>query len=208
MKILVKNINSIESLPLERPDWMDCVRWAQMQKLKAQADKQRCYVSGYLLDVMCRDLGIVNPVYAYTANGKPYFNGEDCTFNISHSGDYAALAYHTGPKPVGVDIQKLRPMRDGMERRLLHEREKALLPEEERARLKDLNRIWAVKESFVKMTGEGLSRDFRTVCVDFSNQTVTGDDGVKGSFLVWEWKEEYYLAVCTADKEETEIIET
>ena len=207
IQIVLKNSNSIESLPSEKPDWMEEKRWKDIQKLKAQVDKKRSFVSGYLLDSMCRDLGIENPDYGYTEKGKPFLNGVDCTFNISHSGDYAALAYHTSTNPIGVDIQKIRPMRDGMERRLLHIKEMKQLPEEYENRLHYLNRLWTVKESFVKMTGEGLSCDFRTVYADFGNAMVTGEDGVVARFSVWEWEEDYYLAVCSTGKEECEIKE-
>ena len=207
IQIVLKNSNSIESLPCEKPDWMEEKRWKDIQKLKAQVDKKRSFVSGYLLDSMCRDLGIENPDYGYTEKGKPFLNGVDCAFNISHSGDYAALAYHTSTDPIGVDIQKIRLMRDGMEKRLLHIKEMKQLPEEYENRMHYLNRLWSVKESFVKMTGDGLSCDFRTVYVDFGNAMVTGEDGIDARFSVWEWDEDYYLAVCSTGKEECEIKE-
>ena len=207
MKIVLKNINSIECLPLEKPGWVEEKRWNGIAAIKAQADKKRSLVSAYLLDAMCRDLKIENPVYGYTRKGKPFFDGVDCAFNISHSGDYVALAYHTKAEPVGVDIQKIRAVREGMEKRILHIKEQAFLPDEEKARLHYLNRLWTVKESFVKMTGEGLSRDFRTVYADFENCMVAGDDGVSAGFFVWEWQEEYYLAVCGVNMEACEIKE-
>lgn len=207
MKILLKNVNSIDRIPINQPVWMENKRWDKIQELKAEADKKRSLVSGYLLDSMCRDLEIDNPVYGYTENGKPFLNGVDCTFNISHSGDYAALVYHADSGTVGVDVQKIRPMREGMERRLLHEKEKSFVPAEETKRMYYLNRIWAVKESFVKMTGEGLSRDFRTMCVDFENGIIVAEEGLTAYFNIWEWKEEYYLAVCTTKREACDIIE-
>lgn len=207
MKILIKNINSIESLPLKKPDWMEDKRWDKIPELKAQADKKRSFVSAYLLDSMCRDLEIANPVYGYTENGKPFLCSADCAFNISHSGDYVVLAYHTNPGSVGVDVQKIRPMREGMERRLLHEKEYSHLPDDSDSRKHYLNSLWAVKESFVKMTGEGLSRDLRSIYVDFEAGTAMGEDGAIACFSVWEWKEDYYLAVCTTNREESEIKE-
>lgn len=207
IQILLKDIRSIRDIPLERPCWVEEKRWNSIQKIRIEADKKRSLVSAYLLDAMCRDLEINNPVYEYTEKGKPFLSGVDSAFNNSHSGDYVALAYHRDTVPVGVDIQQLRVMRDGMERRLLYEKEKALLPEEEKNRWQYLNRLWTIKESFVKMTGEGLSRDFRTVFVDFEKEIVMTDDGIKAEFGVWEWKEDYFLAVCTINSETCEIKE-
>ena len=182
-------------------------RWNSIEQIKSEADKKRSFVSGCLLNHMCRDLEIINPVYSFAEKGKPYLSGADCAFNISHSGDYVVLAYHTKTEPVGVDIQKIRMMRDGMEKRLLHKKESALLPEESEKRLRYLNRLWALKESFVKMTGEGLLRDFRTIYADFDNGMIAGEDGVTAYFSIWEWHEDYFLAVCSAYKEESELKE-
>jgi len=207
MKILLKNINSIDSLPQERPDWMEQMRWERLSSIKANADKKRSLAAGYLLDYMCRDMGLDNSGYVYSGNGKPYFADAVCAFNLSHSGDYALLAYHGTKEPVGVDIQKIRTMRDGMEKRILHEDEKKFLSGDSEWRNRYLNRIWSVKESFVKMTGEGLARDFRTVYTDFENGTVATEDGISAYFRLREWKEDYYLSICSPHREEYEIKE-
>lgn len=207
MQILLKDIRSLRGVPLERPGWVDKKRWNSIQKLKSQADKKRSLTTAYLLDYMCRDLGIDAPVYGYSEKGKPFLVDADCAFNISHSGDYVALVYHMGKEPVGADIQQARKMRDGTERRLLHEKEKSFLPEDVDGRLQYLNRLWAVKESLVKMTGEGLSCDFRTVYVNDKEGIVIKEDGMQAHFGVWEWKEDYYLAVSTMSCEECNIKE-
>ena len=55
-------------------------------------------------------------------NGKPFFPAyPDFHYNISHSGDYAALAF--AGQPVGIDIQKIQgrvlvPAAGGSERRV------------------------------------------------------------------------------------------
>ncbi len=207
IRIFLKSIRSIRDIPVKRPCWVEEKRWNSIQKIRSKADKKRSLVSAYLLDAMCRDLGIKHPVYEYTKTGKPFLSGVNCAFNISHSGDYVALAYHRDTAPVGVDIQQIRVMRDGMERRLLHEKEKILLPEEGKKRWQYLNRLWTIKESFVKMSGEGLARDFRTVYVDDMNGIATGEDGAKAEFCVWNWKDDYFLAVCSVRNEECEIKE-
>lgn len=207
MQIFLKDIRSIRDFPKERPDWVEEKRWIGIQKIKVQNDKLRSLASAYLLDVMCSEFKIYNPVYGYTDRAKPFLVNADCAFNISHSGDYVVLAFHAGTDVIGVDIQQLRVMREGMEKRILHEKE--IVPEfkSEDERREYMNRLWAVKESFVKMTGEGLARDFRTIFVNFMNGTVEVEGGNKAAFSVWRWKEDYYLAVCSANKEEYEIIE-
>ncbi len=207
MQILLKDIRSIEDLPLEKPDWVEEKRWNSIQRMKAEADKKRSFASAFLLDCMCRDVGITNPVYEYTAKGKAFLESVECAFNLSHSGDYVVLAYHKTKEPIGVDIQKMRPMRAGMETRILHAKETGPISGDVKEDTCYLNRLWAIKESFVKMTGEGLARDFRTVYADFEEGTVTTEDGVHAMFSVWEWKNDYFFSVCSEKTEECEINE-
>lgn len=207
IQILLKDIYSIKDIPTKKPCWIEEKRWNSIQKIKTDADKRRSFVSGILLDSMCQDMGINTPVYELTERGKPYLVGVDCAFNISHSGDYVVLAYHANTEPLGIDIQKVRAMRDGMQKRILHEMENSLLPEDSGNEVYHLNRLWAIKESFVKMTGEGLSQDFRTVYVDFENGTVQIGEHIRAQFSVWEWKSDYFLSICSKSKEECVIKE-
>lgn len=207
VQIYIKDIRSMREFPMERPVWVEEKRWNRIQKIKGNEDKKRSLASAYLLNVMCNEFNIDNPVYAYTDREKPFLPNTDCAFNISHSGDYVALACHAGVDSIGVDIQQLHMMREGMEKRILHEKEILPVFKCEDDRRDYLNRLWTVKESFVKMTGEGLARDFRTIYVDFVSSTVSAEPDVQANFSVWKWKEEYYLAVCSVNKEKYEIKE-
>lgn len=207
IKIVLKDIDSMGDIPLNPPDYLENDRWKKIQKLRATADKKRSLASGYLLDYMCRDMQISNPVYDCTERGKPVLKGVESAFNISHSGEYAVLAYHKTQEPIGVDIQKIRTMRKGMEERILHEKEFGCLPENEEEKRSYLNRLWAAKESFVKMTGQGLACDFRTICVDFEAGIIIGNGGEKAYIMVWNWKNDYFLSVCTGNREECELTE-
>lgn len=220
MKILIKNIHSFgDAYPLtdEKPGFMDSVRWEKFLSLKMEADKKRSLASGYLQKQMCKELGITNPKYGYSEKGKPYLKEyENIVFNISHSGDYAVLVYYespsvpeesqaiemakayTVPQAVGIDVQQIRPMREGIKKRILNENEQ-LLPglsvEEETA---FLNRIWSIKESYVKMTGDGLVLDFRKICIGFEKGIVSAKDCETGYFKEYSGLDGYVLSVCKA----------
>ena len=96
------------------------------------------------------------PPMARGGKGKPYFPGlPGRAFNLSHSGPLALCALDS--RPVGVDIQVVRPFRPGLPRRVCSDRELAWVGEGA-DRWERFALLWALKESRVKYTGEGLTR--------------------------------------------------
>ena len=88
-------------------------------------------------------------------NGKPYLTDGDIRFNLSHSGELAAVA--VADQEVGIDVQEVRELHDAaaLARRILAPAEAG----------SDLLRAWARKEAVVKATGEGLRRSLAEVQV-------------------------------------------
>ncbi|MFG6358425.1 MAG: 4'-phosphopantetheinyl transferase superfamily protein [Acetatifactor sp.] len=120
---------------------------------------------------------------AYGLHGKPYIADVPWHYNLSHSGDYVALAM--GDAPVGIDIQQMRPYRDTLVRRFFAEREAAayertgetaayertgaaagpgerLYADRESAygdRTAFFYMLWCRKEAYGKLRGTGLTED-------------------------------------------------
>lgn len=101
-------------------------------------------------------------VFAYQARGKPYLDSPpgDLHLNVSHSGDYALLAFTRGCE-VGVDVEQRRPLND------LLALAKISFSGPEYATLCGLPTrdhsdaffaCWSRKEAFIKTTGEGVSQ--------------------------------------------------
>ena len=81
------------------------------------------------------------PEIAREPGGKPFFPSRpDICFNLSHSHGAAVCALHD--KPVGIDVEKLRPaprrLAEGME-------DEAFF------------RLWTAKEATVKRRGQGVA---------------------------------------------------
>ena len=96
------------------------------------------------------------------AQGKPYFPAYSSVFfNISHTGEYAACA--VAEAECGLDIQRVQPIkRERLLQRTLSEAEyRLVLKSEDRDRT--FCCLWTQKERFLKLTGEGLTRDLRTL---------------------------------------------
>lgn len=88
-----------------------------------------------------RELGLHPlPEIAREVGGKPFFPGcPEICFNLSHSHGAAVCALHD--KPVGIDVEKLRPapkrLASGMENEAFF-------------------RLWTAKEATVKRWGQGI----------------------------------------------------
>ena len=99
--------------------------------------------------------------FCVSPDGKPYLAPETpkaVHFNLSHCADNAALAICETAE-VGVDIEAIRPVRDGFARRFFTAQEAEeidALPDDEQRPA--LFRCWTRKEAFLKATGEGIKR--------------------------------------------------
>jgi phosphopantetheinyl transferase len=87
-------------------------------------------------------------------------------FNISHSGGHVVCA--VCDEPVGIDVEVVKPIDMNIANRFFSEDERERIfsgPEDERGRLGLFYDVWTRKESFIKMTGEGLSRPLKAFSV-------------------------------------------
>ncbi len=96
------------------------------------------------------------------AHGKPYFKDKASFpfFNISHSGAYAVCALATCE--IGIDIQKIQPYSQRLLKRILT-RQELLQLEQSEEKESFFCRLWSQKESYVKWSGQGITREFDTL---------------------------------------------
>jgi hypothetical protein len=93
------------------------------------------------------------------AQGRPFFQGGEADFNISHSANLTAVSYVTGAKPrpsrTGCDVELIRPrgsMREIAESYFSQgERDYIFLQSE--FEIKRFYEIWTLKECFLKLKG-------------------------------------------------------
>lgn len=155
---------------------MSKTRADKYNRLKSKTDKMHCSAVAFLLNKACPE-----KTEFYDKNGKPCI--EDGYISISHSGDWALLA--VSDKPVGIDIEKIRPIDT---KRLI---KKFFCESEincaEDVGLEEFFDLWTRKESMLKVNGEGLS-GLKQTTADRSFLTVSGFEG-------------YCVSVCTDYKE-------
>lgn len=120
--------------------------------------------------------------------GKPLVKDIPLYVSISHSGEYAAAV--ASPSPVGIDIEKIRPVRLGMAAMICTEDEREDIfgslnipsdediEETEREALSlKLLRLWTLKEAYLKAIGTGLAGGLRSVSFKTVGSDIIGPVG-------------------------------
>lgn len=124
-----------------------------------RADRERSMTAGLLLCFCMQKRGVsFEETPCFTEHGKMYF--PDCErlyVNLTHGGDYAAcvLASHD----VGIDLEPVRAFRENVAGRICGKEELRRLMAEENEEEKNryFTRLWTVKESVAKLSGEGIA---------------------------------------------------
>ena len=170
-------------------------RREKVRMIKGEENRSRSIAAGLLLRHMLLEEQIpyAEESFRLGEHGKPRLKKDGVFFNLSHAGTYVAGAL--SDVPVGVDVeQQNRFLQETRNRKLA----KRILTEAEWNRwketgddLQELLRFWTRKESYVKMTGEGMSKAFGTV------------DTIHGKYYkevpLGTPKDRYLISVCTRE---------
>jgi len=125
----------------------------------------------------------------YGPNGKPEItDGPD--FNLSHSGRLAALAI-SYDGALGVDVEEMRPIEDGVARHHFSATEYHALSQFPQSKWLDgFYRCWTRKEAVIKSCGLGLSMPLNSFDVTLSEDAqltrIEGDTPSEWSMLHFE----------------------
>ena len=86
--------------------------------------------------------------YSIDANGKPV--SPNLQFNVSHSKGVVVFAMNKS-RPIGVDIEEIRPIEDNLKRYISTDEEYQLIDNDE-----SFFKVWTSKESLSKCIGIGI----------------------------------------------------
>lgn len=167
----------------------------QVRILEHCQKKDRCQslAASLLLKKALEEEGICYEETCFTKEqgGKPKLLQNGLFFNLAHAQEMAVCVI--SDQQVGVDVERRDRLEGKEQSRKLQIAKKILTPEEwklwEKAgcQTEELISVWTKKESYVKMTGKGLTENLTTVDT-LSNafyQQILVDDG-------------YVISVCTA----------
>ncbi len=102
-----------------------------------------------------------------------------------------------GEIEVGIDVEQIRGISESMEKRVLSKEEREWVSGKEREEA--FIRLWTLKESYVKATGQGLTMNFSKISFQFLNNKKDGQIlcNQKGyCFYQQKIGTDAYLALC------------
>ena len=168
ISIKFDNIKRYEDKALFEKDLqtMPFSRREKIKRLKFQNDKCLSLLAGVLLRDELLKLGITDYDVFYDEKGKPFLKNSNLHFSLSHSGEMAMCVI--SDQNVGCDIEKIKPIDLKIAKRFFTDDEYNEIINSDNPECA-FYRLWTLKESFLKVTGEGLLlplNSFKTVSDD------------------------------------------
>lgn len=170
-------------------------RILRIEKTLNEGQRKQLVCTGVLLNRVLGSMKITSDKIYYGPSDKPELKGiNGVYFNISHSGDYVLLAL--GGQPLGADIQKTVAYKESLISRICGPEERTLIGSD---LVKHLNRVWAVKESYTKLTGDGISKDLKDITYEAADESLlVYDKGVEAARGSVVFSDEIYEGVVLA----------
>jgi len=184
---------------------LSCVSADKSERLRRFYHDQDKY-RGLFADLLIRDTirqrtALPNEEISFTTNeyGKPFLkNRDDVQFNLSHSGAWVVGVVDT--RPVGGDVEQVQPID-------LSISEHYFSPDEHQDLIRKPDKfdyfftLWALKESYIKILGKGLSHPLNAFSIKFADndEIVIKVEGKRIEdifFKQYHIDNEYKMAVC------------
>ena len=148
-------------------------RREQALKFKHEQGRKTCAAAYLLLcEGLRKEYGITEkPVFRYGEHGKPFILGHpEIHFNMSHCREAAICAI--SETPVGIDVESIREYRESLVHYTMNDDEIVEITHSPNPALTFI-RYWTMKEAVLKLSGEGIRNDLKTVLIGFANQIQT-----------------------------------
>ena len=172
------------------PDW----RRDHIMKYLRPCDRKLSLGAWRLLEAALGKRGLSAANVTIGENGKLDCDG--VYFNLSHSGDMVLCAI--SDDPVGCDIEKAANAPMEVAERYFSDSERQYINGAENADEKNRRffRLWTMKESYLKMTGEGMSLSPERVEIVLDTQIVLRDLVPQPCTLKNMAYEDYEITIC------------
>ncbi len=151
-------------------------RKAHIDKMKKEDAKKSSLLATHIMNCLLEKSGTKNAILETDEKGRPYLKGSDMFISISHSCDMVACAIDN--KPIGIDIEKIKPVTEKFIKFVCTESEQEYILDENLTDSEKSQRffeIWTAKEAVFKQneTASGI-RAIDTMNMEKQTFTVDG----------------------------------
>ena len=178
-------------------------RREKTDRLKIRKDKNLSLGIGILINRFFEDnFGICEHFVKYSElkNGKPFFaDFSNIHFNASHSGDVCICTF--SENNTGCDVERLSENKQlrQIAGRFFSEKEQAFFKTASESFAESFFRLWTLKESYLKFTGEGLGGLNSCQILFSGNAPLAFRANEKQEVCFKEYRfGEYFISVCSA----------
>ncbi len=169
-------------------DWyqkMQPSRQEKCKRLKNKTAQKQCIAADHLIKTALSEhlhCPADEILYSVSPSGKPYVEGNSVYFSISHSDNIVFCAL--SEFPIGVDIERIRPITKSAWKRIFTDSELDYLSSSrnEAEKLRRFFTLWTRKEAVFKIDGTSPRQDRATEVLTLS-----------GNYLVKTWEEKGYM---------------
>lgn len=186
---------------------LDEEKRSRISRFRKQEDAMRTLFAELLLRRMLVMEGRVRAdhevVLSAGTYGKPLVvHPAGVHLNVSHSGQWAVLAWDDAP--VGIDIEQMKSI-DVLHiaKHVFSSHEYERLSKQKEDRLEHFYTLWTLKESYIKMDGRGLSLPLDSfTIIPSGSQFVLLDQPMGGPYFhTYALEPNYRVAVCSKGSE-------
>lgn len=212
MNIIAKAVYGMKSVDNDLYDFLykNCSEYRKKRasRFYKREDACRSLVAEYLLIHSLKELGITEKVNVCIdpKTEKPYLENLPLHFNLTHSGNWVGCVVDNNE--TGIDIEKVKNVRNGLADRFFSEMEKKMLNECSCKESSDdlFFKMWVLKESYIKAIGKGLScplSSFSVLPHDNNNVELLLHDQTlpEKYFRLYDISADYRCAVCTTNNQ-------
>lgn len=196
VKTFIANIQNLPD-PKENPQILENIWQERKEKIlsyKFENGRKESLGSALMLQKVLFQNNLTPQNIKYGQNGKPEIEG--LHFNISHSKNFVICS--VSENPVGCDIEKIRSIKSGFEKRFFTQNEVSYLDKfSGEEKLKQFFRLWTMKESYMKFTGDGMKLALNRFEVIIEDSVKVFRDGILIPCFIKEYEFlDYCISIC------------
>ena len=205
MKLYRININDLDD-PQQNKELLESVGVKRREKILRYyrpKDRKRSFGAGIIIEQILKENGLSEDHLKYSENGKPV--ADNLFFNVSHAGDYVVGV--SSDCDVGCDIEKIIDAPIEIAEHYFNQSEIEYIKSES-DKNKAFFTLWTLKESYMKMTGMGMSLPLDSFeIIKTEKGFILGRSQEKHGFFKTIEFDEHIFSVCSEKENIEDLIQ-